>query len=307
MGYYPRVSFSPYFQYNGDLMDVLKNYDRLSEPTYTAQSGANYEVALINLNPDLEEALNAYIAEKEEKEKQAIAKIKEQEKQARKLETAKNQARIKEQAKKIQQKKELLKTQIRQLENVILEKFDFQSGTQFTLASSIYQITNSTLFVFDEKEAPQIRKVNSAEEKKKIHASFTVGLMNEEKISSTRLIPKTISNFGSLISLMEYDGDEINQTTSIGIATGHLKNLAGDLAEINELASNKCGSLPGKLSKRGAYEWIFIITKTKDRQIVKQQDCVLDVFLSQQNQVSEFYKGLLMISSNLENYINSVQ
>ena len=41
--------------------------------------------------------------------------------------------------------------------------------------------------------------------------------------------------------------------------------------------------------------------------IVKQQDCVLDVFLSQQNQVSEFYKGLLMISSNLENYINSVQ
>ena len=61
--------------------------------------------------------------------------------------------------------------------------------------------------------------------------------MNEEKISSTRLIPKTISNFGSLISLMEYDGDEINQTTSIGIATGHLKNLAGDLAEINELAS----------------------------------------------------------------------
>lgn len=41
--------------------------------------------------------------------------------------------------------------------------------------------------------------------------------------------------------------------------------------------------------------------------IVKQQDCVLDVFLSQQNQVSEFYKGLLMISTNLENYINSVQ
>ena len=29
VGYYPRVSFSPYFQYNGDLMDVLKNYDRL--------------------------------------------------------------------------------------------------------------------------------------------------------------------------------------------------------------------------------------------------------------------------------------
>ena len=306
-GFYPRVSFSPYFQYNGNLIDVLKSYDRLSDIAYTAQSGANYEVALIHLNPDLEQALNAYIAKKEEQKKQAIAKIKEQEKQARKLETAKNQARIKEQAKKIQQKKELLKAQIRQLENDILEKFDFRSGTQFTLASSIYQIPNSTLFVIDEKEAPQIRKVNSAQEKKKIHASFTVGLMNEEKISSTRLIPKTISNFGSLISLMEYDGDEINQTTSIGIATGHLKNLAGDLAEINELASKKCGSLPGKLSKRGAYEWVFIITKTKDRQIVKQQNCVLDVFLSQQNQVSEFYKGLLMISTNLENYINSVQ
>ena len=306
-GYYPRVSFSPYFQYNGDLIDILKNYDRLSRSTYTAQSGANYEISLINLNPDLEEALNDYIAEKEEQEKQAIAKIKEQEKQARKLEIAKNQARLKEQAKKIQQKKEQLKIQFRQLENDIVEKFDFQSGTQFTLASSIYQIPNSTLFVIDEKETPQIRKVNSAEEKKKIHASFTVGLMNEEKISSTRLIPKTISNFGSLISLMEYDGDEINQTTSIGIATGHLKNLAGDLAEINELASKKCGSLPGKLSKRGAYEWIFIITKTKDREIVKQQDCVLDVFLSQQNQVSEFYKGLLMISTNLENYISSIQ
>ena len=103
---------------------------------------------------------------------------------------------------------------------------------------------------------------------------------------------------------MEYDGDEINQSSSIGIATGHLKNLAGDLAEINELASKKCGSLPGKLSKRGAYEWIFIITKTKDREIVKQQDCVLDVFLSQHNQVSEFYKGLLMISTNLENYMD---
>lgn len=295
-GYYPRVSFSPYFQYNGDLIDILKNYDRLSESTYTAQSGANYEIALINLNPNLEEKLNTY-----------IAKIKEEEKQERKLEIAKNQARIKEQAKKIQQKKEQLKIQIRQLENDILEKFDFQSGTQFTLTSSIYQVPNSTLFVIDEKEAPKIRKVNSAEEKKKIHVSFTVGLMNEEKISSTRLIPKTISNFGSLISLMEYDGDEINQTTSIGVATGNLKDLAGDLAEINELASKNCGSLPGKLSKRGAYEWVFIITKTKDKQIVKQQDCVLDVFLSQQNQVSEFYKGLLMISTNLENYINAVQ
>ena len=305
--YYPRVSFSPYFQYRGYLINELKNYDRLSESTYTAQSGANYEVALIHLNPKLEEALNKYIAKKEEQKKQAIAKIKEQEKQARKLETAKNQARIKEQAKKIQQKKELLKTQIRQLENDILDKFHFQSGTQFSLASSIYQVPNSTLFVIDEKEAPQIRKVNSAEERKKIHASFTVGLMNEEKISSTRLIPKTISNFGSLISLMEYDGDEINQTTSIGVATGHLKDLAGGLAEINELASKNCGSLPGKLSKRGAYEWVFIITKTKDKQIVKQQDCVLDVFLSQQNQVSEFYKGLLMISTNLENYLNAVQ
>jgi len=305
--FYPRVSFSPYFEYNGDLINVLKNYDRFSRSTYTAQSGANYEIALINLNPDLEEALNEYTAEKEEQEKQTIAKIKEQEKQARKLEIAKNQARLKEQAKKIQQKKEQLKIQFRQLENDIVEKFDFQSGTQFTLASSIYQVPNSTLFVIDEKEAPQIRKVNSAEEKKKIHASFTVGLMNEEKISSTRLIPKTISNFGSLISLMEYDGDEISQTTSIGIVTGHLKDLAGDLAEINELATKQCGSLSGKLSKHGAYEWIFIVTKTKDRQIVKQQDCVLDVFLSQQNQVSEFYKGLLMISTNLENYINAVQ
>lgn len=298
--YYPRVSFSPYFQYNGDLINVLKNYDRFSRSTYTAQSGANYEIALINLNPNLEEALNTYIAKKEEHEKQAIAKIKEQE-------IAKNQTRLKEQAKKIKQKKEQLKIQISQLENDILGEFDFQSGTQFTLTSSIYQVPHSTLFVIDEKETPNIKKVNSDEEKKKIHASFEVSLMDKEKISSTRLIPKTISNFGSLISLMEYDGAEINQTTSIGIATGHLKNLAGDLAEINELASKKCGSLPGKLSKRGAYEWIFIITKTKDRQIVKQQDCVLDVFLSQQNQVSEFYKGLLMISTNLENYVNDVQ
>ena len=131
--------------------------------------------------------------------------------------------------------------------------------------------------------------------------------MNEEKIASTRLIPKTISNFSSLISLMEYDGDEINQTTSIGIATGHLKNLAGDLAEINELASKKCGSLSRKLSKPRAYEWIFVVTKTKDRLIVKQQNCVLDVFLSQKNHVSKFYRGLLMVSTNLEHYINDVQ
>ena len=317
-GFYPRVSFSPYFQYNGDLLNELKNYDRLSELNYTAQSGANYEIALINLNPILEKALNIYIAKRneqekqaiaklKEQEKQAIAKLKEQEKQARKLETAKNQARIKEQAKKIQQKKEQLKIQIRKLENNILGKFDFNSGTQFTLTSSIYQVPNSTLFVIDEKEAPQIRKVNSAEEKKKIHASFMVGLMNEGKISGTSLIPKTISNFGSLITLMEYDGNEISQTTSIGIATGHLKKLAGDLSEINKLSAKQCGSLPGKLSKPGAYEWIFVVTNTKDRQIVKQQDCVLNVFLSQQNHVSEFYKGLLMISTNLENYVNAVQ
>ena len=307
VGYYPRVSFSPYFQYNGDLIDVLKNYDRLSESTYDAQSGANYEIALINLNPNLEETLNEYIAEKEAQKKQAIAKMKEQEKQARKLVIAKNQARLKEQAKKIQQKKEQLKIQIRQLENDILEKFDFQSGTQFILASSIYQVPNSTLFVIDEEEAPQIRKVNSAEEKKKIYASFTISLMNEEKISSTKLIPKTISNFSSLISLMEYNGNKISQTATIGIATGHLKKLAGDLSEINKLAAKQCGSLPGKLSKSGSYEWIFVVTKTKDKQIVKQQNCVLNVFLSQQNHVSEFYKGLLMISTNLESYVNTVQ
>ena len=75
----------------------------------------------------------------------------------------------------------------------------------------------------------------------------------------------------------------------------------------SQITQQVLGSLSGKLSKHGAYEWIYIVTKTKDRQIVKQQDCVLDVFLSQQNQVSEFYKGLLMISTNLENYINSVQ
>ena len=55
------------------------------------------------------------------------------------------------------------------------------------LASSIYQVPNSTLFVIDEEEAPQIRKVNSAE-KKKIHASFTVGLMNEEKMNTKNFI-----------------------------------------------------------------------------------------------------------------------
>ena len=185
VGYYPRVSFSPYFQYNGDLIDVLKNYDRLSEPNYTAQSGANYEVALIHLNPDLEQALNAYIAKKEEQKKQAIAKIKEQEKQARKLETAKNQARIKEQAKKkSNKKKSYLKHKLDNLKMIFWKNLIFRSGTQFTLASSIYQVPNSTLFVIDEEEAPQIRKVNSAEEKKKIHASFTVGLMNERRFQA---------------------------------------------------------------------------------------------------------------------------
>jgi len=293
-GYYPRISFAPYFYYRGNLTDELKKYDRLSDSSYTAQSGANYEIALINLDSNLEESLSEY-----------LTKRMEQLEEDRKLEIAKNQSRLKDQAKKIRQNKEQLKIKVSQLENSILEKYDFNSGTQFKMASSIYQIPNSKFFVINEKEPPKIRSANG--EKKKVHASFKINLMSDDKPFSTKVIPNTISDFNSLISLMEYGSARIKQTTSIGVATGHFTFLARDLAKANELATNQCGSLPGKLTKRGAYEWIFVVTKTKDERIAKQQNCALNVFLSQKDEVSDFYRGFLMVSTNLENYVIAAQ
>ena len=57
--WYPRISFAPYFAHKGELLEVLLNNDRLAEENYTAQSGANYEISLLDKSPSLQFELNS--------------------------------------------------------------------------------------------------------------------------------------------------------------------------------------------------------------------------------------------------------
>ena len=62
--WYPNMSFAPYFVHKGELLELLLDNDRLSEANYTAQSGANYEISLLNRNPALQSELKAKINER---------------------------------------------------------------------------------------------------------------------------------------------------------------------------------------------------------------------------------------------------
>lgn len=62
--YYPRVSFAPYFANKGKLLEILLENDRLRDSAYTAQSGANYEIALLASRPELEKEVREKISEK---------------------------------------------------------------------------------------------------------------------------------------------------------------------------------------------------------------------------------------------------
>ena len=52
--YYPRISFAPYFENKGRLIEILLDNDRLRDSAYTAQSGANYEFGLLARKPELQ-------------------------------------------------------------------------------------------------------------------------------------------------------------------------------------------------------------------------------------------------------------
>ena len=62
--YYPRISFAPYFDDKGEFLELLLDNDRLSEENYTAQSGANYEISLLDRTPALQSELKAKINER---------------------------------------------------------------------------------------------------------------------------------------------------------------------------------------------------------------------------------------------------
>jgi hypothetical protein len=60
--WYPRISFAPYFDDKGELLELLLDNDRLSEASYTAQSGANYEISLLAGNPALQSEVKTKIS-----------------------------------------------------------------------------------------------------------------------------------------------------------------------------------------------------------------------------------------------------
>ena len=62
--YYPRVSFAPYFANKGQLLELLLDNDRISESAYTAQSGANYEIALLARKPAIQSDIKAKISKR---------------------------------------------------------------------------------------------------------------------------------------------------------------------------------------------------------------------------------------------------
>jgi hypothetical protein len=62
--WYPRISFAPYFDDKGELLELLLDNDRLSEENYTTQSGANYEISLLARNPLLQSEVKTKIGER---------------------------------------------------------------------------------------------------------------------------------------------------------------------------------------------------------------------------------------------------
>ena len=288
--YYPRAAFAPYFLHKGTLVEILFQYDRSTESTYTAQSGANYEIALLGRLPKIGSDLNTKAKEAEAEEKRMLQ-----------AQIAEARARLKQRAEKIRQKEREMAVKFDQLQNQIIAQFNLKSGTQFRRQSDEYSIPFSKgLILFDERQ-PELRQVSGANELSKISAQFSVRLEGDNTFPPPSFLPVSLSAFSSLISLMENTDFFVEDTISIGVATSQFY-AAEAIATVNKQAIKKCGSLPRDLNKRGAYEWVFVALKTKDDLVKKQQDCALGVFLSQDEDVAAFYKGLIMLAPHLELY-----
>ena len=134
-----------------------------------------------------------------------------------------------------------------------------------------------------------------------MHAYLNVSLSAEYQPGVSSLLPKAISEFSSLISLMEgYDGSS-QKTKAIGIATGHFQG-SEMIFNVNKIANKKCQSLPGRLHKKNSFEWVFIVTETTNIKIKEQQDCMLREFENQSGDAASFYKAFILIAPQLEKY-----
>ena len=139
----------------------------------------------------------------------------------------------------------------------------------------------------------------------KISAAFSVRLEGDDTLPPPSILPVSLLDFSSLISMMKNTDFFVEDTTSVGVATSQF--YASDaIAAANKQAVEKCGSLPVGLTKRGAYEWVFVAIKTKDQLVKKQQDCALSLFLSQDEDVATFYKGLIMLAPHLALYAENI-
>ena len=288
--YYPRVAFAPYFLHKGKLLEIVSQYDRASESTYTAQSGANYEIALLGKSPEIVSDLNEKIKEAEAEEERALQ-----------VQLAEARARLKERAENIRQKEREAALKFDQLHNEIIAQFNLTDGTQFSRDSDGYSIPLSKKLKLIDKKQPTLRQVSSANELGKISAAFSVRLEGDDTLPPPSILPVSLLDFSSLISMMKNTDFFVEDTTSVGVATSQF--YASDaIAAANKQAVEKCGSLPVGLTKRGAYEWVFVAIKTKDQLVKKQQDCALSLFLSQDGDVATFYKGLIMLAPHLALY-----
>ena len=288
--YYPRAAFAPYFLHKGKLPEIVSQYDRASEGTYTAQSGANYEIALLGRSPEIASDLN-----------EKIKKAEAEEEHARQVRMAEARARLKERAEKIRQKERETALKFNQLQNEIIAQFSLAGGTQFSPNSDGYSIPFSKKLKLIDKKQPELRQVSGAKELSKIHAEFSVRLAGDDSLPPPSFLPVSLRDFSSLISLMKNTDFFVEDTTSVGVATSQF--YASDaIAAANKQAVEECGSLPADLTKRRAYEWVFVAIRTRDDLVKKQQDCALRVFLSQDEDVAAFYRGLIMLAPQLALY-----
>ena len=172
--------------------------------------------------------------------------------------------------------------------------------TQFKQAGNGFHILANPKLQLVEQKSPKVKNTNSNHEVGKLQAYLDIEITDADPSLVKTLFPKSLNMFSSLISLKESDGG-FEKTTSLGIATGHFPD-ADLLAKINKLSVEKCRSLPKMLHKKNAFEWIFVVTKTRDLRIKKQQDCILDVFTSHGDIPKKFYQSFLMAAPLFENY-----
>ena len=176
--------------------------------------------------------------------------------------------------------------------------------TQFIKAGNEFHIYKNPKLQLTEQRNPEVKNTASNNELGMLQAYLDMEIIDAHPSLIKTLFPESLNRFYSLIALNEFEGG-FEKTTSLGIATGHFPD-ADLLSKINKLSVEKCGTLPKKLHKKNAFEWIFVVTKTRDVRIKKQQDCILDVFNSHGDIPKKFYQSFLMAAPLFENYAREI-